>query len=127
MTDATPATRASLPLHWKMAIGFGVGLIVGLIVHATSQGDAGWVQDVTKYVTTPFSKIFLNLIFMLIVPLLFSALVCGIAEMGDIRALGRIGWKTLAYTVLLSAVAVLLGLLLVNLLKPGVGVDPALA
>ena len=60
-------------------------------------------------------------------PLLFSALVCGIAEMGDIRALGRIGWKTLAYTVLLSAVAVLLGLLLVNLLKPGVGVDPALA
>ena len=45
----------------------------------------------------------------LIVPLLFSALVCGIAEMGDIRALGRIGWKTLAYTVLLSAVAVLLG------------------
>ena len=127
MTDATPATRASLPLHWKMAIGFGVGLIVGLIVHATGQGDAGWVQDVTKYVTTPFSKIFLNLIFMLIVPLLFSALVCGIAEMGDIRALGRIGWKTLAYTVLLSAVAVLLGLLLVNLLKPGVGVDPALA
>ena len=127
MTDATPATRARLPLHWKMAIGFGVGLIVGLIVHATGQGDAGWVQDVTKYVTTPFSKIFLNLIFMLIVPLLFSALVCGIAEMGDIRALGRIGWKTLAYTVLLSAVAVLLGLLLVNLLKPGVGVDPALA
>ena len=127
MTDATPATRARLPLHWKMAIGFGVGLIVGLIVHATGQGDAGWVQDVTKYVTTPFSNIFLNLIFMLIVPLLFSALVCGIAEMGDIRALGRIGWKTLAYTVLLSAVAVLLGLLLVNLLKPGVGVDPALA
>ena len=51
MTDATPATRARLPLHWKMAIGFGVGLIVGLIVHATGQGDAGWVQDVTKYVT----------------------------------------------------------------------------
>ncbi|HJS33957.1 MAG TPA: cation:dicarboxylase symporter family transporter, partial [Pseudoxanthomonas sp.] len=127
MTDASPATRAKLPLHWKMAIGFGVGLVIGLIVHASGQGDAGWVQDVTKYVTTPFSKIFLNLIFMLIVPLLFSALVCGIAEMGDIRALGRIGWKTLAYTVLLSAVAVLLGLLLVNLFKPGVGVDPALA
>src|SRR5690606_30716054 len=54
-------------------------------------------------------------------------LVCGIAEMGDIRALGRIGWKTLAYTVVLSAVAVLLGLVLVNVLKPGVGVDPALA
>ncbi len=127
MTDATPATRTKLPLHWKMAIGFGIGLLVGLIVHATGQGDAAWVDQVTKYVTTPFSKIFLNLIFMLIVPLLFSALVCGIAEMGDIRALGRIGWKTLAYTIVLSAVAVLLGLVLVNLFKPGVGVDPALA
>jgi len=47
--------------------------------------------------------------------------------MGDVRALGRIGWKTLAYTVVLSAVAVLLGLLLVNWLQPGAGVDPALA
>ena len=64
---------------------------------------------------------------MLIVPLLFSALVVGIAEMGDIRALGRIGWKTLAYTVVLSSIAVVIGLVLVNWLKPGAGVDPALA
>ena len=85
------------------------------------------MQGFTNYVTAPFAKIFLALIFMLIVPLLFSALVVGIAEMGDVRALGRIGWKTLFYTVLLSAVAVLLGLVLVNWLKPGAGVDPALA
>src|SRR5690606_23262583 len=57
----------------------------------------------------------------------FSALVMGIVEMGDIRALGRIGWKTLAYTVVLSSIAVLVGLLLVNLLRPGAGVDPSLA
>lgn len=120
------AAKARLPLHWKMAIGFAVGLLFGLIVHV-SGADAGWVRDFTRYVTTPFSQVFLSLIFMLIVPLLFSALVVGIAEMGDIRALGRIGWKTLAYTVVLSAVAVLLGLVLVNLLKPGVGVDPELA
>jgi DAACS family dicarboxylate/amino acid:cation (Na+ or H+) symporter len=126
MTEAkTP--KSKLPLHWKMAIGFGVGLLFGLIVHVTGNAEAGWVQNFTTYVTNPFSKTFLNLIFMLIVPLLFSALVVGIAEMGDIRALGRIGWKTLAYTVVLSAVAVLLGLVLVNVLKPGVGVDQALA
>jgi DAACS family dicarboxylate/amino acid:cation (Na+ or H+) symporter len=64
---------------------------------------------------------------MLIVPLLFSALVVGVSEMGDIRALGRIGWRTLAYTVVLSGIAVVLGLVLVNLFKPGAGVDPALA
>ena len=119
--------KRGLPLHWKMAIGFGLGLLLGLIIHATGSGDADWVKTVTTYVTTPFSKVFLNLIFMLIVPLLFSALVVGIAEMGDIRALGRIGWKTLAYTVVLSSIAVIIGLVLVNVLKPGAGVDPALA
>ena len=97
------------------------------MVHLASGADADWVKAFTTYVTTPFSKVFLSLIFMLIVPLLFSALVVGIAEMGDIRALGRIGWKTLGYTVVLSSIAVLIGLLLVNWLKPGAGVDPALA
>jgi len=114
-------------MPWKMGLGFGLGLLLGLVVHLTVGGDAGWVQAFTNYVTTPASRLFLNLIFMLIVPLLFSALVMGIAEMGDIRALGRIGWKTLAYTVVLSGVAVLIGLVLVNAFKPGAGVDPALA
>jgi len=127
MRDAPVSSKKKLPLHWKMAIGFGLGLLLGLIVHATGSGEAGWVTMLTTYVTTPFSKIFLSLIFMLIVPLLFSALVVGIAEMGDIRALGRIGWKTLAYTVVLSSIAVIIGLVLVNVLKPGGGVDPALA
>lgn len=114
-------------MPWKMGLGFGLGLLLGLVVHATVGADAGWVQAFTTWVTTPASRLFLNLIFMLIVPLLFSALVMGIAEMGDIRALGRIGWKTLAYTVILSGVAVLLGLVLVNLFQPGAGVDPVLA
>jgi DAACS family dicarboxylate/amino acid:cation (Na+ or H+) symporter len=64
---------------------------------------------------------------MLVLPLLFSALVVGISEMGDVRALGRIGWRTLGFTVLASGIAVVLGLVLVNLLKPGAGTDPATA
>src|SRR3546814_4290469 len=64
---------------------------------------------------------------MLIVPLLFSALVTGVSEMGDIRSLGRIGWRTLGYTIGLSGIAVMLGLVLVNVFKPGAGVDPDLA
>ena len=127
MSNAPAPGKKKLPLHWKMFIGFGLGLVLGLVVHLTSGADADWVKAFTAYVTTPFSKVFLSLIFMLIVPLLFSALVVGIAEMGDIRALGRIGWKTLGYTVVLSSIAVLIGLLLVNWLQPGVGVDPALA
>src|SRR5690606_9043560 len=102
--------RRGLSMPWKMGLGFGLGLALGLVVHLTAGADAAWVQAFTRYLTTPASGLFLNLIFMLIVPLLFSALVLGIAEMGDIRALGRIGWKTLAYTVVLSGVAVGLGL-----------------
>ncbi len=115
-----------MPFHWKIGIGFGIGLLLGLAVYMLSPG-AAWVQALTTYVTTPVSGLFLSLIFMLIVPLIFSALVMGVSEMGDIRALGRIGWKSLGYTIVLSGIAVLIGLLLVNLLKPGAGVDPAVA
>ncbi len=110
-----------------MGIGFAAGLLLGLASFYLAGSDAEWVRVLTTWVTTPFSRLFLNLIFMLIVPLLFSALVMGVAEMGDIRALGRIGWKTLGYTIVLSGIAVLLGLVLVNVLKPGAGVDPQLA
>ncbi|KRG66784.1 sodium:dicarboxylate symporter [Stenotrophomonas terrae] len=119
-------TTAKMPFHWKIGIGFGVGLLLGLIVHLVSP-DAAWVHTVTTYLTTPVSGLFLSLIFMLIVPLIFSALVMGVSEMGDIRSLGRIGWKSLAYTIVLSGVAVLIGLVLVNLFQPGAGVDPAVA
>jgi DAACS family dicarboxylate/amino acid:cation (Na+ or H+) symporter len=60
---------------------------------------------------------------MLVIPLLFSALVVGISEMGEIKALKRIGLRTLAYTVIVSAIAVAVSLVLVNLFKPGAGVD----
>ncbi|MCX7556441.1 dicarboxylate/amino acid:cation symporter [Xanthomonadaceae bacterium JHOS43] len=120
-------THKTTPLHLKIGIGFLVGLVLGLLVHYGIGSDAGWVQALTRYVTQPFSQLFLSLIFMLIVPLLFSALVVGVSEMGDIAALGRIGWRTLAWTIVLSGIAVLVGLVLVNIFKPGVGVDPVLA
>lgn len=125
--DTTARRKGGMPLHWKMAIGFFAGLALGMVVHATGGADAGWVQALTTWVTQPIGTLFLRLIFMLVLPLLFSALVVGVAEMGDIRSLGRIGWKTLAYTVIVSGIAVLLGLGLVNWLKPGAGVDPATA
>ena len=127
MSEPTRGARTSTPLHWKIAIGFLAGLVLGLVVHYGIGTDADWVQALTRYVTTPFSQLFLSLIFMLIVPLLFSALVVGVSEMGDIGSLGRIGWRTLAWTILLSGVAVVLGLVMVNVFRPGSGVDPVLA
>lgn len=118
--------RRGISLQMKMLIGFLVGLVAGLIVNQTQPG-AEWVVSLTDYVTGPIGNIFLRLLFMLVIPLLFSALVIGIAEMGDVRSLARIGIKTLVFTVLLSSVAVILALTLTNLFMPGQGVDPAQA
>jgi Na+/H+-dicarboxylate symporter len=120
------ATKGGISLQMQMLIGFVVGLTLGLIVHMT-QPDAPWVEAVTTYVTGPIGQIFLRLLFMLVIPLLFSALVVGIAEMGDVRSLKRVGLKTLFFTIGISAVAVVIALAVVNLFEPGAGVDPVLA
>ena len=118
--------RRAISLQMKMLIGFLVGLGGGLVVNMTQPG-AAWVETVTTYVTGPVGQIFLRLLFMLVIPLLFSALVVGIAEMGDVRSLKRVGIKTLVFTVALSSIAVVLALLVTNLFEPGAGVDRALA
>ena len=118
--------KKGLSLQWQMLAGFLVGLIAGLIVY-TTQRDAAWVEAVTTYVTQPIGQIFLRLLFMLVIPLLFSALVVGISEMKEVRSLKRIGLRTLAYTVIVSSIAVAVSLATVNLLKPGAGVDRAAA
>src|ERR687889_955442 len=116
-TEPTRPQKRSIDLQWQMLIGFLVGLIAGLIVYAT-QADAPWVKALTTYVTQPIGQIFLRLLFMLVIPLLFSALIVGISEMKEIRSLKRIGLRTLAYTVIVSSIAVAVSLLTVNILKP---------
>ncbi|WP_082384572.1 dicarboxylate/amino acid:cation symporter [Erythrobacter sp. SG61-1L] len=131
MTDAAEMAKEAAPighgkLQMRILFGFLLGLGAGLLVHSFA-ADAGWVDTVVTYVTTPIGQIFLRLLFMLVIPLLFSALVVGISEMGEIRSLRAIGVRTLVYTVIVSGIAVALSLALVNILRPGQGVDPAAA
>lgn len=123
----TETKRGGLALHWLMLIGFAVGLIGGLLVNLTLGADTGWVVWLTDNVTGPLGQIFLRLLFMMVIPLLFSALVVGVAEMGDLSSLGRAGIKTLLLTILVSSIAVVIGLVMVNVFQPGRGVDPVLA
>ena len=123
----TETKTRGLALHWLMLIGFVVGLGAGLIVNLGVGGDAPWVVWLTSNVTGPIGQIFLRLLFMMVIPLLFSALVIGVAEMGDLASLGRTGLKTLLLTVVVSGIAVAIGLGMVNVFQPGRGVDPALA
>lgn len=108
------------PLHWRILIGLAVGVVTGVIANFLA-GGAPWLVSLVDYGTEPFGRIFLRLIFMVVLPLVFSALVLGVAGLGDIGRLGRIGAKTFAYTILATGLSVALGLTLVNLLRPGAG------
>jgi Na+/H+-dicarboxylate symporter len=123
---ATTARTPKLALHTRMLIGFIVGAGAGLLANFYA-ADAGWLDTLVTYVADPVGQLFLRLLFMLVIPLVFSALILGVVEIGDPQSLGRIGGKTLAWILAVTAVAVTIGLVLVNLLQPGLGLPPELA
>jgi dicarboxylate/amino acid:cation (Na+ or H+) symporter, DAACS family len=104
-----------------MLLGLVVGAGLGLIARAVA-GDAPWLQWTLTNVTGPIGQIFLRLLFMLVVPMIFSALVMGVADL-ELRHLGRLGVRALGYTVVISSIAVLIGLVLVNVFRPGEGMS----
>ena len=132
-TENRPRRHAAL--HWQVLAGLilGAALGIGANIVATRPQVPGVVdqQDLdgnriddrldwlASNVADPLGKIFLRLIFMVVIPLVFSALALGALGMGDLGHLGQVGLRTLGFTVLLSAVAVALGLVLVNVIRPG--------
>src|SRR5262245_44384366 len=110
-------------LSLRMGIGLVAGVVLGVAAHLTL-GDSPSLEGFVRHVTEPAGRIFLRLLFMLVIPLILSALALGVAGLGDLKQLGRIGLKTLAYTVAVSAIAVLIGVGLVNLIRPGDGLSP---
>lgn len=103
-----------------MVLGIVVGYAVRVAVPADSQAFEYWLRSFGTLAT-----IFLNLIKMLVAPLILGTLVTGIAHMGDSSALGRIGTRAIAWFIIASLISISLGLIMVNLLQPGVGIDMA--
>ena len=97
--------------------GMVLGIAVGYVLHLTLP-DAQTAKNVAGYISL-ITDIFLRLIKMIIAPLVFTTLVAGIAHMGDSATVGRIGLKAMGWFVAASLVSLLLGLILVNLLRPG--------
>jgi len=108
---------------FRMLMGLVVGLVLGVLAHVLFAGSRG-LDWVIGTITEPIGRIFLRLLFVLVIPLILSALALGVAGLGDLRQLGRIGLKTLAYTVVVSTIAVLIGVTLVNVVRPGAGISP---
>ena len=103
-----------------MIVGAGLGILANLLF-----GESPRLHWVIANVTYPAGQIFLRLIFMVVIPLIISALILGVAELGDVRRLGRVGVKTLLFTVVLSSISVLIGVALANLIRPGAGLSEA--
>lgn len=127
LKDSTPDKPRGIPLHTRIVIGLLVGVVAGLTVNAVFGPEDARVAWVVKNITEPIGQIFLRLLLMTVIPLVFSSLVVGVAGIGDIRKLGRIGIKCFVYTILISAISVVIGITAVNLVKPGKRVDATTA
>ena len=102
-----------LALHWKILIGMMVGLVLGIL--ATNLGFESFIRNWIK----PFGDIFLNLLKLIAVPLIIGSLIKGVTDLKDISRLSSMGLKTFGIYLVTTAIAVSVGLLAVNLSKPG--------
>ncbi len=109
-----------MPLHTKILIGLVLGVGLGL---AANLLGIGWLAH-TLVALEPIGTAFIRLITMVVVPLVVASLLIGTASLGDLRKLGRIGGKTIVYYMATTAIAVLIGLALSNLVRPGSRIDP---
>ena len=108
------ATRAWYrELHWQILIGLVLGLVYGIVAAL-----AGWNEFTTQWIS-PWGTVFINLLTLIAVPLVLASLITGVASLADTRKLSRIGGRTIMVYLGTTLVALIIGLLLVNLVKPG--------
>jgi len=119
--------RRAIPLHTRILIGLVAGAAVGGTLNRVFGAKTAWLIFVTEHITNPIGQLFLRLLLLLVVPLVFSSLLLGIAGLGDLRRIGRIGVKSLLYTLVMSAISVVIGLTLANTIKPGKRLSPAVS
>ena len=99
--------------HWRILIALGLGLVYGVVATL-----AGWAQFTADWIA-PFGTIFLRLLLLVAIPLVLASLITGIASLADLHKLSRIGGKTIAIYIGTTLVALIIGLAVVNVLRPG--------
>ncbi|WP_040205987.1 cation:dicarboxylate symporter family transporter [Neobacillus jeddahensis] len=103
-----------ISLAWQIFIGLVLGIIVGALFYGNTH-VASYLQ--------PIGDIFIRLIKMIVVPIVVSSLIVGVAGVGDMKSLGKLGGKTLLYFEIITTIAIVVGLLAANVFQPGAGVD----
>lgn len=108
-----------ISLAWQILIALFLGIIVGAILHNQAESREWLVGNILS----PAGDIFIRLIKMIVVPIVISTLIVGIAGVGDAKKLGRIGLKTIIYFEVVTTVAIVVGITLANVFQPGTGID----
>ncbi len=114
--------KFKLSLTHQIFIGLGLGILIGAMIHYLFDSNPHAKEQAIQWVRV-LSRIFLSLIKLIIAPLIFSTLVVGIAGAGSIKAVGRIGMKAMAYFTFATMLALVIGLVAVNITRPGDGVN----
>ena len=116
MSESAASRSQAARILAGLVLGLVLGLAAGACLPESAQPSLSWWID---QVIQPAGRIFLRIIFMVVIPLILSAIVIGTMEMGDVRTLGRVGWRALIATFALSVTSVGIALGLVNLIDPG--------
>lgn len=127
LKDTTPDRPRGWPLHTRILLGLAVGVLAGLTVNALLGGDHAAVAWTVRHITEPVGTLFLRALLMIVIPLIASSLIVGVAGIGDVRRLGRVGVRSFAYCFAISAISVLIGLTLANTIRPGERIRPETA
>lgn len=115
----------SAQLHTKILLGLAIGALAGLTGRL-------WMPDATELlwvadnIANPVGQVFLRMLFMIVIPLIFASVTMGVASLGDLGKIGRIGGKAMGFFLITTSIAATIGLTLMNLLGPGRRLDPAL-
>lgn len=111
-------------MHTRIIIGLVIGVLAGLAANLLLGGEHGAVKWAVRHITEPIGQLFLRLLLMIVIPLVGSSLIIGVAGIGDIRQLGRVGAKSFGYCLVVSAISVVIGLTLANTIRPGEKMPP---
>lgn len=123
MAESIGNSGKGMKLHTKILLGLGLGATLGVLANTLLGSGHPVVQNINTYVAGPIGQIFLRLLFMIVIPLVFASIALGVAGLGDIRRIGRVGGKAIGYFLVSTAVAATLGLIVVSFVRPGERID----
>jgi DAACS family dicarboxylate/amino acid:cation (Na+ or H+) symporter len=123
MSEPIASSGRGMKLHTKILLGLVIGAALGIAANLILGGSHSAVVWLNKYFAGPVGQIFLRMLFMIVVPLVFASIALGVAGLGDLRKVGRVGGKAIAYFLVTTAIAATIGLVAVNIVKPGASLD----